>query len=88
MPAPAGTNHEHTNRLLQLRSTQSRSHRRSSARLCLPLPRLPAPDWKRFRGAGPVGAFADPNFPPPVFSVYEDRMHGWVSMPQGIEHMA
>ena len=36
----------------------------------------------------PVGAFADPNFPPPVFSVYEDRMHGWVSMPRDIEHMA
>lgn len=36
----------------------------------------------------PVGAFADPSFPPPVFSVYEDRMHGWVSMPQDMEHMA
>jgi hypothetical protein len=36
----------------------------------------------------PVGAFADPMFPGPVFSVYEDRMHHWVSMPADIEHMA
>ena len=36
----------------------------------------------------PVGAFADPTFPPPAFSVYEDRMHGWISMPQDMEHMA
>jgi hypothetical protein len=36
----------------------------------------------------PVGAFADPQFPPPSFSVYEERMHGWVKMPDGIEHMA
>lgn len=36
----------------------------------------------------PVGAFADPGFPAPVFSVYEERMHAWVTMPAGIEHMA
>lgn len=36
----------------------------------------------------PVGAFADPTFPGPVVSVYEERMHAWVSMPAGIEHMA
>lgn len=36
----------------------------------------------------PVGAFADPSFPAPSFSIYEDRMHSWVSMPSGIEHMA
>ena len=36
----------------------------------------------------PVGAFADPRFPAPSFSVYEDRMHSWVSMPSGIERMA
>ena len=36
----------------------------------------------------PVGAFADPSFPGPSFSVYEERMHGWVQMPAGIEHMA
>ena len=36
----------------------------------------------------PVGAFADPSFPAPTVSVYEERMHSWVAMPQGIEHMA
>jgi hypothetical protein len=36
----------------------------------------------------PVGAFADPTFPGPAFSVYEERMHGWVSMPPGVEHIA
>jgi hypothetical protein len=36
----------------------------------------------------PVGAFADPNFPAPTFSVYEERMHSWVSLPAGMEHMA
>jgi hypothetical protein len=25
-----------------------------------------------------TGAFADPDFPPPQVSVYEDRQHGWV----------
>jgi hypothetical protein len=38
--------------------------------------------------AVPVGAFADPHFPSPGFSVYEERMHNWVSMPAGIEHIA
>ena len=38
--------------------------------------------------AVPMGAFADPNFPAPTFSVYEDRMHAWVSLPAGVEHMA
>lgn len=27
-----------------------------------------------------VGAFADPGFPPPRFSVYEDRKHPWVDI--------
>jgi hypothetical protein len=36
----------------------------------------------------PVGVFADPKFPSPTLSVYEERMHGWVSMPPGVEHMA
>ncbi|CAN5424474.1 GFA family protein [soil metagenome] len=36
----------------------------------------------------PVGAFGDPSFPPPTFSVYEDRKHGWVEMPLDIERMA
>jgi hypothetical protein len=35
----------------------------------------------------PVGAFADSAFPAPVISVYEERMHPWVVMPAGIEHM-
>jgi hypothetical protein len=35
----------------------------------------------------PVGAFADPSFPHPTVSVYEERMHSWVQMPEHIEHM-
>lgn len=35
----------------------------------------------------PVGAFADPQFPAPSVSVYEERMHSWVRMPADIEHM-
>jgi hypothetical protein len=34
----------------------------------------------------PVGTFADPAFPPPTFSVYEDRMHAWVVPPEDAEH--
>jgi len=34
----------------------------------------------------PVGAFAAPAFPAPVRSVYEERMHSWVKMPEDIEH--
>ena len=30
--------------------------------------------------AVPVGAFADPSFPPPTFTVYEARRHGWVEV--------
>jgi hypothetical protein len=37
--------------------------------------------------AVPVGAFAEPGFPAPTFSVYEERMHSWVGLPPGIEHM-
>lgn len=37
--------------------------------------------------AVPVGAFADPSFSPPSFSVYEARRHAWVKLPDGIEHM-
>jgi len=36
----------------------------------------------------PIGAFADATFPPPRFSVYEDRMHPWVATPEGVEHLA
>jgi hypothetical protein len=34
----------------------------------------------------PVGAFAEPGFPAPTVSVYEERMHGWVVPPAGAEH--
>lgn len=40
-------------------------------------------DWL----AIPVGAFADPGFPAPTVSVYEERMHGWVVPPAGAEHI-
>jgi hypothetical protein len=35
-----------------------------------------------------VGAFADPAFPPPRHSVYERRRHGWVTVPESVEHLA
>jgi hypothetical protein len=38
--------------------------------------------------AVPVGAFAEPGFPAPSFSVYEARMHPWLGLPAGIEHLA
>jgi hypothetical protein len=37
--------------------------------------------------AVPVGAFADPDFPPPKFSVYEQRKHSWVQVPSSAERM-
>jgi len=36
--------------------------------------------------AVPVGAFADPSFPAPIRSIYENRRHAWVGLPDGIEH--
>lgn len=36
--------------------------------------------------AVPVGAFADPDFPQPAFSVYESSMHHWVTVPADVEH--
>ena len=36
----------------------------------------------------PVGAFTDPQFPAPTISVYEERMHSWVRMPEGIERLS
>jgi hypothetical protein len=33
--------------------------------------------------AVPIGAFADPTFPPPTVSVYESRRHPWVTVPEG-----
>jgi hypothetical protein len=35
----------------------------------------------------PVGAFADPAFPHPSRSVYEDYKHPWVELPVCEEHM-
>jgi len=35
----------------------------------------------------PVGAFADPQFPAPRVSIYEERMHGWVVPPPDAEHI-
>ena len=35
--------------------------------------------------AVPVGAFAEPGFPAPAFSVYEKRRHSWVALPENIE---
>lgn len=32
-----------------------------------------------------VGAFADPGFPAPKVSVYGDRKHSWVRLPEHIE---
>jgi hypothetical protein len=34
-----------------------------------------------------VGAFAEPSFPAPTVSVYEDRKHAWVGLPAQIEHL-
>ena len=35
-----------------------------------------------------VGAFADPEFPPPQVSVYDNRRHPWVVLPEGITRFA
>lgn len=35
----------------------------------------------------PVGAFADPDFPPPRVSVYESRRHAWVVLPEEVERL-
>lgn len=48
--------------------------------------------WYRHEGlpdlvAVPIGGFAEPEFPAPVYSVYENRKHGWVEIVgEGIEH--
>jgi hypothetical protein len=38
-------------------------------------------EWMADSIALPVGAFADPTFPPPRFAVYETRRHPWAVMP-------
>jgi hypothetical protein len=35
--------------------------------------------------AVPLGAFADPSFPPPTVSVYGSRRQSWLSLPETIE---
>jgi hypothetical protein len=37
--------------------------------------------------AVPVGAFADPSFPAPTRSVWEERRHSWLRLPDDIEHV-
>jgi hypothetical protein len=32
-----------------------------------------------------VGAFVDPNFPPPQVSAHDSRRHGWVQLPPGMK---
>jgi hypothetical protein len=34
--------------------------------------------------AVPIGAFAEPTFPPPTVSVYGSRRHPWVSLPETV----
>jgi hypothetical protein len=36
--------------------------------------------------AVPIGAFADPSFPPPTVSVWESRRHPWVAVPATEHH--
>jgi hypothetical protein len=35
--------------------------------------------------AVPIGTFADPTFPPSAISVWEERRHPWVAVPDGAE---
>ena len=42
-----------------------------------------APQWCGIA----VGCFADPSFPAPTASVWEESMHGWVSLPP-VDHFA
>ncbi|NGY03172.1 GFA family protein [Solimonas terrae] len=34
----------------------------------------------------PVGGFADPDFPAPTVSIYEEHRHRWLVLPDGIQH--
>ena len=36
--------------------------------------------------AVPIGAFADPAFPPPTVAVYESRQHPWLEITATMEH--
>jgi hypothetical protein len=34
-----------------------------------------------------VGCFADPDFPPPTRSIWEESKHDWLALPEGIERL-
>jgi hypothetical protein len=36
--------------------------------------------------AVPIGAFAEPAFPPPTVSVFESRRHPWLAVTAAMEH--
>ena len=36
--------------------------------------------------AVPIGAFADPSFPPPTVSVWESRRHPWLAVTVAMDH--
>jgi hypothetical protein len=41
------------------------------------------PDWYLLA----VGAFADPDFPPPSVSIFEESKHTWIHLPEGMKHL-
>ena len=41
------------------------------------------PDWNLVA----VGAFADPDFPPPSVSIYEESKHTWTRLPDSMKHL-
>jgi hypothetical protein len=41
------------------------------------------PDWYLVA----VGAFADPGFPPPSVSIFEESKHRWVQLPDGMRRL-
>ena len=43
-------------------------------------------DWNPNIYGITVGSFADPNFPPPTFSVWEEVMHPWLGVATVTEH--
>jgi hypothetical protein len=45
------------------------------------------PDARPGFVAIPVGAFADPSFPAPIRSIWEQSRHSWVAFAQELEHL-
>lgn len=71
-------------------SRQADSGRRATYRFCATCGATIAYTNEGMPGvtAIPIGAFADPDFPAPDFSVYEVRKHGWVTIGgHDVEHM-